>query len=87
MVSPVCLKVCAYSCIYYLWYLEAVLDQVIVLPAGGSSLGVILKQDKELLGQLTGILLHCWQREFQQPSKRHQSLCDHLGGRRDRRGG
>lgn len=51
-------------CIYYLWYLEAVLDQMVVLPAGGSGLGVILQQDKELLGQLTGVLLHCWQREL-----------------------
>lgn len=62
-------------------YLEAVLDQVVILPAGGSGLGVILQQDKELLGQLVGILLHCWQRELQQPSECHQSLCDHLKGR------
>lgn len=73
-------------CIYYLWYLEAVLDQMVVLPAGGSGLGVIFQQDKELLGQLTGVLLHCWQRELQQPSEGHQSLCDHLGGKRGSRG-
>lgn len=66
-------------CIYYLWHLEAVLDQVVVLPAGGSGLGVILQQDEELLCQLVGVLLHRRQRELEQPSERHQSLCDHLG--------
>lgn len=85
MGSPVYLQVCA--CMYYLWYLEAVLDQVVVLPTGGSGLGVILQQDEELLGQLVGVLLHCWQRELQQQSERHQSLSDHLGGRRDTRRG
>lgn len=71
-----------YVCIYYLQYLEAVLDEVVVLSTGGSSLGVILQQDKKLLGQLVGVLLHCRQRELQQPGEHHQSLCDHLGGRR-----
>ena len=70
-------------CIHYLRYLEAVLDQVVVLPAGGSGLGVILQQDKELLGQLVCVLLHCRQRELQQPGEGHQSLGDHLGGRGD----
>lgn len=69
-------------CMYYLRYLEAVLDKVVVLPAGSSGLGVILQQDKELLGQLVGVLLHSWQRELQQPSERHQSLCDHLSVKR-----
>lgn len=68
---------CAYDeCVY----LKTVLDEMVVLPACGSSLGVILQQDEELLGQLVGVLLHCWQRELQQPGERHQSLCDHLGG-------
>lgn len=61
-------------------YLKAVLDEMVVLPSGRSSLGVILQQDEELLGQLVGVLLHCWQRELQQPGECHQSLCDHLGG-------
>lgn len=74
-------------CIYHLWYLEAVLDQVVVLPAGGSGFGVILQQDEELLGQLVGVLLHCWQRELQQQSESHQSLSDHLGWRTGRRRG
>lgn len=53
---------------------------MVVLPSCGSSLGVILQQDEELLGQLVGVLLHCWQGELQQPGECHQSLCDHLGG-------
>lgn len=68
---------------YFLQYLEAVLDELVVFPTSGSSLGVILQQDKQLLGQLVGVLLHCWQRELQQPCERHQSFCDHLGGRRE----
>lgn len=43
-----------------MWYLKAVLNQLVVLSAGSSSLGVILQQDKELLGQLAAILLYCW---------------------------
>lgn len=70
-------------CIYYLQYLEAVLDKVVVLPTGSSSLRVILQQDKKLLGQLVDVLHHCWQRELQQPREGHQSLCDHLRGRRE----
>lgn len=74
------MHICVY--LFFLWYLEAVLDQVVILPTGSSGLGVILQQDKELLGQLVGILLYCWQRELQQPSECHQSLCDHLKRRR-----
>lgn len=58
--------------------LEAVLDQEVVLPAGGSSFGVILQQDKQLFGQLVGVLLHGWKRELQQPGEGHQRLRDHL---------
>lgn len=58
--------------------LEAILDQDVVLPAGGSGLGVVFKQDKELLGQLIDILRHGRQRELQHPREGHQSLRDHL---------
>lgn len=46
--------------LYCLRYLEAVLNKLVVLSAGSSGLGVILQQDKELLGQLAGVLLYCW---------------------------
>lgn len=62
-------------------YLEAVLDQEVVLPAGGPSFGIILQQDKELFGQLVGVLLHSWKRELQQPREGHQRLRDHLSVR------
>lgn len=61
-----------------LHYLEAVLDQEVVLPAGGSGFGIILQQDEQLFGQLVGVLLHSWKRELQQPREGHQCLCDHL---------
>lgn len=44
----------------------------------GSSFGVILQQDKELLGQLVVILFHRRQRKLQDPDEGLQSLGNHL---------
>lgn len=59
-------------------YLEAVLDQEVVLPAGSPSFGIILQQDKELFGQPVGVLPHSRKRQLQQPREGHQRLRDHL---------
>lgn len=59
-------------------YLEAVLDQKVVLSSGGTGLGIILQQHEELPGELLHVLLHCGQRELEQQSERHQGLGDHL---------
>lgn len=61
-----------------LWYLEAVLDQVVVLPTGGPSFGIISEQDKELFAQLVGVLIHGWKREPHQAGEGCQRLGDHL---------
>lgn len=61
-------------------YLEAVLDQEVVLPSGRPGLGVILQQHEELLGELVGVALHRRQGELDQQSERHQGLGDHLAG-------
>lgn len=64
------------------FYLEAALDQVVVLSSSRSSLGEVLQQDEELLGQLLRVLLHRRQRELEQEGEADQGLGDHLRARR-----
>lgn len=59
-------------------HLEAVLDEVKVFSMTSTSFSIVLQQNKQLLGELVSILLHCRKRKFQDPDKGLQTLSDDL---------